>query len=123
MLVRKFFLHVSKDEQRKRFLERLDKPEKNWKFSPDDVAERKHFAAYMAAYEDMVRHTSTETAPWFVIPADRKWFTRLVVSAVIIDAIQSLDPRFPEVDPKVRAEFKRLKAALEAERRPKVRKK
>ena len=77
----------------------------------------------MTAYEDMIRHTSSEEAPWFVIPADRKWFTRLVVSAVIIDAIQSLDPRFPEVDPDVRAEFKRLSAALEAERRPKVRKK
>lgn len=123
VLVRKFFLHVSKDEQAKRFLERLDKPEKHWKFSATDVGERKHFAAYMAAYEDMIRHTSTEEAPWFVVPADRKWFTRLVVSAVVIDAIQSLDPRFPEVDPKVRAEFKRLKAALEAERRPKVRKK
>jgi PPK2 family polyphosphate:nucleotide phosphotransferase len=123
VLVRKFFLHVSKDEQRKRFLERLDKPEKNWKFSPGDVAERKHYAAYMAAYEDMIRHTATDAAPWFVVPADRKWFTRLVVSSVIIDAIQSLDPRFPEVDPKVRAEFKRLKAELEAERRPKVRKK
>jgi PPK2 family polyphosphate:nucleotide phosphotransferase len=125
VLIRKFFLHVSKDEQRKRFLERLDKPDKNWKFSPADVNERGHFAAYMSAYEDMIRHTSTEWAPWHVIPADRKWFTRLVVSNVIIDAIQSLDPRFPEVDPKVRAEFKRLKAALEAEQKPKpqVRKK
>ena len=117
VLVRKFFLHVSKDEQRQRFLERLDKPEKHWKFSPADVGERSHFAAYMAAYEDMIRHTSTETAPWYVVPADRKWFTRLVVSAAIIDAIQSLDPRFPEVDPKVRAEFKRVKAQLEAEDR------
>jgi PPK2 family polyphosphate:nucleotide phosphotransferase len=125
VLIRKFFLHVSKDEQRKRFLERLDKPEKNWKFSPADVGERAHFASYMDAYEDMIRHTSTEWAPWFVIPADRKWFTRLVVSNVIIDAIQSLDPRFPEVDPKVRAEFERLKKALEGDRRPteKVRKK
>ncbi len=115
VLVRKFFLHVSKDEQRQRFLERLDKPEKHWKFSPADVNERSHFAAYMAAYEDMIRHTSTEWAPWFVIPADRKWFTRLVVSAAIIDAIQSLDPRFPEVDPKVRDDFKRVKEALLAE--------
>jgi len=115
VLVRKFFLHVSKDEQRKRFLERLDKPEKSWKFSPTDVGERSHFAAYMSAYEDMIRHTSTEWAPWHVIPADRKWFTRLVVSATIIDAIQSLDPRFPEVDPAVRAEFKKVKEQLEAE--------
>jgi PPK2 family polyphosphate:nucleotide phosphotransferase len=115
VLVRKFFLHVSKDEQRKRFLERLDKPEKHWKFSPADVGERSHFAAYMSAYEDMIRHTATEWAPWHVIPADRKWFTRLVVSAAIIDAIQSLDPRFPEVDPAVRAEFKKVKEQLEAE--------
>jgi PPK2 family polyphosphate:nucleotide phosphotransferase len=115
VLVRKFFLHVSKDEQRKRFLERLDKPEKSWKFSPADVGERSHFAAYMSAYEDMIRHTSTEWAPWHVIPADRKWFTRLVVSAAIIDAIQSLDPRFPEVDPSVRAEFAKVKEQLEAE--------
>jgi PPK2 family polyphosphate:nucleotide phosphotransferase len=123
VLVRKFFLHVSKDEQRKRFLERLDKPEKHWKFSAADVGERAHFAAYMAAYEDMIRHTSTDVAPWHVVPADRKWFTRLIVSSVIIDAIQSLDPRFPEVDQKVRAEFRRLAAALEAEGKQKVRKK
>jgi PPK2 family polyphosphate:nucleotide phosphotransferase len=115
VLVRKFFLHVSKDEQRKRFLERLEKPEKHWKFSPADVGERSHFAAYMSAYEDMIRHTSTEWAPWLVVPADRKWFTRLVVSAAIIDAIQSLDPRYPEVDASVRAEFKKVKAQLESE--------
>ena len=115
VLVRKIFLHVSKDEQRKRFLERLEKPEKHWKFSAADVGERAHFAAYMTAYEDMIRSTSTEHAPWFVVPADRKWFTRLVVSAVIIDAIQSLDPRFPEVDAAVRAEYKKVKAQLESE--------
>lgn len=123
VMVRKFFLHVSKEEQRQRFVERLDEPEKHWKFSAPDVAERKHYAAYMSAYEDMIRHTSTEWAPWFVVPADRKWFTRLVVSSAIIDAIESLDPVFPEVDARVRAEFKSLKAALEAEARPKVRKK
>lgn len=123
VLVRKFFLHVSKDEQRKRFLERLNKPEKHWKFSIADVGERAHFASYMSAYEDMIRHTATDAAPWFVVPADRKWFTRLIVSAVIIDAIQTLDPRFPDVDAKLRAEFKRVKASLEAEQRPKVRKK
>jgi PPK2 family polyphosphate:nucleotide phosphotransferase len=115
VLVRKIFLHVSKEEQRLRFMERLDKPEKNWKFSPADVGERAHFAAYMAAYEDMIRHTSTEWAPWHVVPADRKWFTRLVVSAIVIDAIQSIDPQFPDVDTKLRAEFKRLKTKLEAE--------
>jgi PPK2 family polyphosphate:nucleotide phosphotransferase len=123
VLVRKFFLHVSRDEQRKRFLERLDQPEKHWKFSPADVGERAHFANYMTAYEDMIRHTATEDAPWYVVPADRKWFTRLVVSAAIIDAIESIDPRFPEVDPKVRAEFKRVKAQLEGEQRPKTTKK
>lgn len=122
VLVRKFFLHVSKDEQRKRFLERLDKPEKHWKFSPADVGERAHFAGYMTAYEDMIRHTATDVAPWYVVPADRKWFTRLVVSASIIDAIESLDPRFPEVDPTVRAEFKKVKASLEAEQ-PAIKKK
>jgi PPK2 family polyphosphate:nucleotide phosphotransferase len=115
VVIRKVFLHVSKDEQRERFLERLDKPEKNWKFSPADVGERAHFAEYMSAYEDMIRHTATEWAPWHVVPADRKWYTRLIVSAILIDAIQSLDPRFPEVDAKTRAEFKKTKAALEAE--------
>ena len=119
VLIRKFFLHVSKDEQRERFLERLDKPEKHWKFSPADVGERAHFTEYMSAYEDMIRHTSTDWAPWHVIPADRKWFTRIAVAAVIIDAIESLDPRYPEVDPKVRAEFSKVKAALEAEAPPK----
>ena len=123
VLVRKFFLHVSRDEQRKRFLERLDQPEKHWKFSPADVGERAHFANYMTAYEDMIRHTATKDAPWYVVPADRKWFTRRVVSAAIIDAIESIDPRFPEVDPKVRAEFKRVKAQLEGEQRPKTGKK
>jgi PPK2 family polyphosphate:nucleotide phosphotransferase len=115
VIIRKFLLHVSKDEQRKRFLERLEEPEKHWKFSPADVGERAHYAEYMSAYEDMIRHTATEHAPWIIVPADRKWFARLVVSAVVIDAIQSIDPRFPEIDPKVRAEFAKVKAALEAE--------
>ena len=119
VVVRKFFLYVSRDEQRKRFLERLEEPEKHWKFAPADIGERAHFASYMSAYEDMIRHTATETAPWYVVPADRKWFTRLVVGAAIIEAIQSLDPHFPEVDPAVRAEFRRIKASLEAEIKPK----
>ena len=129
VMVRKFFLHVSKEEQRQRFVDRLAQPEKHWKFSAADVAERKHFAEYMAAYEDMIRHTATEQSPWYVVPADRKWFTRLVVSAAIIDAIQSLDPRYPEVDAKTRGDFKKLKTALEAEaqaspnKRAKVKKK
>ena len=99
------------------------KPEKHWKFAPADVAERKHFAAYMTAYEDTIRHTSTEAAPWYVVPADRKWFTRLIVSSAIIEAIESLDPRYPKVDPNVRAEFERMKTVLEGERAAKVRKK
>lgn len=115
VLIRKIFLHVSKEEQRERFLERLDKPEKNWKFSPADVGERAHFAEYMSAYEDMIRHTATEWAPWHVVPADRKWLTRLLVSAIIIDAIESLNPRFPEIDPKTREEWKKTKAVLAAE--------
>ena len=115
VLIRKFFLHISKEEQRLRFLKRLDEPEKHWKFSPADVSERGHFAEYMSAYEDAIRHTSTEWAPWHVIPADKKWFTRLAVSAAIIDAIESLDPQFPAADPKVKAELKKVKAALEAE--------
>ena len=115
VLIRKIFLHVSQEEQRERFLKRLEQPEKHWKFSPADVGERAHFAEYMAAYDDMIRHTATEWAPWHVVPADRKWFTRLVVSAIVIDAIQSLDPRFPEVDATTRAEFKKTRTALEAE--------
>ena len=111
----KFFLHVSKDEQRARFLARLDEPDKNWKFSPADVKEREHYDDYMKAYEETIRHTATAWAPWHVIPADRKWLMRLLVSAAIIDAIESIDPRFPEVDPEVRAEFARLKDELEKE--------
>jgi PPK2 family polyphosphate:nucleotide phosphotransferase len=115
VVVRKFFLYVSKEEQRQRFLERLGEPEKHWKFAPADIGERAHFAEYMSVYEDTIRHTATEHSPWYVVPADRKWFTRLVVSAAIIDAIQSLDPRYPEVDDQARAEFKKLAAALESE--------
>jgi PPK2 family polyphosphate:nucleotide phosphotransferase len=115
VLVRKFFLHVSKEEQRMRFLKRLNEPDKNWKFSPADVKEREHFDDYMKAYDDTIRHTATPWAPWHVIPADRKWLMRLLVSAAIIDAIESIDPRYPEVDPEVRAEFARLKEELEKE--------
>ena len=86
IVVRKFFLHVSREEQRQRFLERLDEPEKNWKFSLADVRERAHWDDYMAAYEDVIRHTSTPHAPWYVVPADHKWFTRLVVVSAILDA-------------------------------------
>ena len=117
VVIRKIFLHVSREEQRARFLERLNEPENHWKFSVADVGERAHFAEYMSAYDDMIRHTATEWAPWHVVPADRKWLTRLIVSAIVIDAIQSIDPRFPQVDAKTRAEFKKTQTALEAEAR------
>ena len=97
-IVRKFFLHVSKEEQKKRFLERIDNPEKNWKFSSSDAKERGHWDEYMKAYEEMIRNTATKDSPWYVIPADNKWFTRLVVAAAVIEAMDSLDLRYPEVD-------------------------
>ena len=115
-MIRKFFLHVSKEEQRQRFLSRLDQPEKSWKFSLGDVKEREHFDDYMRAYEDLIRATATEWAPWYVIPADRKWFARLVISNVVIDTIAKLDPTFPKVDPKLRDDFQVAKALLEGER-------
>jgi PPK2 family polyphosphate:nucleotide phosphotransferase len=115
VIIRKFFLHVSREEQRRRFLTRLKEADKHWKFSLGDVSERAHFTEYMHAYEDTIRHTSTAWAPWHVIPADRKWFTRLAVAATIVDTIESLDPRFPETDAKTKAELKKVRAALEAE--------
>ena len=98
VLIRKFFLHVSRKEQKKRFLERIDNPEKHWKFSASDVHERKYWHDYMAAYEDIIQHTATKHAPWYVVPADNKWFTRVVVASAIIDALASLDLHYPEVD-------------------------
>ena len=114
-VVRKFFLHVSKKEQRRRFMERLDLPEKNWKFSTADVHEREHFGDYMDAYEDMIRHTSTKGSPWYVVPADHKWFTRLVVAAAVIDALETIKPSFPKLDDEKRRELTLARAALEAE--------
>jgi len=108
VIIRKFFLHVSKAEQKKRFLERLDNPEKHWKFSADDVHERDFRADYMDAYEDMIRHTATEESPWFVVPADNKWFTRAVVSAAVTDALASLNLKYPKVNA---AQLKELAAA------------
>jgi len=96
--VRKFFLHVSNKEQRKRFLERIEEPEKNWKFSANDAKERELWDDYMHAYEDMIRNTATRRAPWYVVPADNKWFTRLVVAAAVIEALSSLGLAYPEVD-------------------------
>jgi len=96
-IIRKFFLHVSKEEQKKRFLERIDNPEKNWKFSSADAKERGHWDEYMKAYEDMIRNTSTKDSPWYVVPADNKWFTRLVVAAAVIDTLASLELKYPEI--------------------------
>ena len=98
VVIRKFFLHVSKKEQKKRFLERLENPEKNWKFSANDVKERGFWDDYMEAYEDMIRNTATKEAPWYVVPADNKWFTRVVVAAAVIDALDSLDLQYPKVE-------------------------
>lgn len=115
VVIRKFFLHVSKNEQRRRFLERLEKPEKNWKFSAADVHEREHYDDYMDAYEDLICHTSSARAPWFIVPADHKWFTRLVVAAVAVDALRSISPSFPKVDGEHRRQLRLAQAALEAE--------
>lgn len=93
----KFFLHVSKDEQKRRFLERIENPEKNWKFSASDARERGHWDEYMHAYEDMIRQTATKDAPWYVVPADNKWFTRVVVAAAVIEALDSLGLHYPKV--------------------------
>ena len=101
----KFFLHVSKDEQRRRLLERLDHPEKNWKFSPADVAERQHWDAYMSAYQSAIRATASAHAPWYVVPADHKWFARLVVVAALVAALEALDLRPPTVSDEARAEL------------------
>lgn len=113
--IRKFFLHVSREEQKQRFLERLDRPEKNWKFSAGDVAERAHWDAYMHAYQEAIRATATPEAPWYVVPADAKWFTRLVVSSAIVDALSGLDLRFPAVGPGERAALAAARAALVAD--------
>ena len=114
-VILKFFLHVSKKEQRKRFLERLDDPAKNWKFSLGDARERSHWKEYMAAYEELVQETSASHAPWFVVPADRKWFTRLVVVSALVNALEGLDLKFPSVDDRKKAELKAARAALAGE--------
>jgi len=114
-VIRKFFLHVSKEEQKQRFLERLTEPEKNWKFSLQDVKEREHWDAYMQAYEDMIRSTSTEASPWYVVPADHKWFTRVVVAEVIADTLESLNLTYPKVDAEKKKEIETARTLLKAE--------
>jgi len=113
----KLFLNLSKDEQRRRFLARIDEPEKNWKFSPADAEERRHWDEYQAAYSEMLSHTSTEWAPWHVIPADHKWFARIAAAGVIADALIGIDPQFPAVDDTTRAALARARTELEGETR------
>src|SRR5260370_35128839 len=105
VVIRKFFLHVSKEEQKKRFLERLEDPKKNWKFSMADVNERGFWKDYQKAYEEMIQNTATKHAPWYVIPADKRWFTRLAVAAATIEGLHSLERQFPEVDKEKKKEL------------------
>ncbi len=112
ILVRKFFLHVSKKEQKRRFLARLEDSEKNWKFSASDLAERGYWDDYMSAYEEMIQHTATKEAPWYVIPADNKWFTRIVVAAAVIETLAELKLEYPKVDKAKLKELAAAKAAL-----------
>ena len=112
VVVRKFFLHVSKKEQKRRFLSRLEESDKNWKFSANDAKERECWDAYMKAYEDMIRNTATKEAPWYIVPADNKWFTRLVVAAAVVEALASLDLAYPEVGPAKLRELATAKRAL-----------
>ena len=116
VVIRKFFLNVSKKEQKKRFVDRLDHPDKNWKFSAADVKERERWEDYMSAYEDMIRQTATKHAPWYVVPADNKWFTRVVVSAAIIDALEDLKLAYPTVDDEKRKELQAARALLEGKK-------
>jgi polyphosphate kinase 2 (PPK2 family) len=116
-LVLKFFLHVSRKEQRARFLERLERPEKHWKFAMGDLAERECWRAYMAAYEDVIRHTATPHAPWVIVPADHKRFARTVVAAAVIDALNRLKLAYPEVDPDQKRDLARARRALQREPR------
>jgi polyphosphate kinase 2 (PPK2 family) len=108
----KFFLYVSKKEQKKRYLERLEDPDKNWKFSTSDAKEREHWGDYMTAYEDTIRSTATEDAPWYAVPADNKWFTRLVVCAAVIETLARLDLGYPRVGKAKRAELAEARRML-----------
>jgi PPK2 family polyphosphate:nucleotide phosphotransferase len=115
-VIRKFFLNVSKKEQKKRFLARLDEPEKNWKFSAGDIHERKYWDDYQKAYEEMIANTSSEEAPWYVVPADNKWFTRLVVSTVVTETLEGLDLAYPKVDEAKKRELEAAKRVLLAKK-------
>ena len=114
-VILKFFMNVSREEQRERFLDRLEQPSKNWKFSMADVSERKLWPRYQAAYQDMIRHTAKAQAPWFVVPADHKWFARVVIGSVIVSTLDQLNLRFPRVDKASLEEFAKVREALESE--------
>jgi PPK2 family polyphosphate:nucleotide phosphotransferase len=111
----KFFLHLSKKEQKKRFLERLDTPDKNWKFSAADIKEREFWDDYQQAYEEMIQHTASAHAPWYVVPADNKWFTRLVVAQAVVDALQDMDLKYPKVSREEKAALAKARQLLENE--------
>ena len=115
VIILKFFLQVSRKEQKTRFMKRLDNPEKNWKFSPSDVHERRFWGDYMRAYEEAIRATASKHAPWFVVPADNKWFTRLVVADAIVDAVEQLDLTYPKVDAEKKKELATIRAVLARE--------
>jgi polyphosphate kinase 2 (PPK2 family) len=115
VIILKFFLHMSRKEQKKRFMERLDKPEKNWKFSASDVHERKFWGDYMHSFEEAIRATASKHAPWYVVPADNKWFTRLVLAAAIVDVVEGLDLAYPTVDAEQKKELVAARAALAGE--------
>jgi PPK2 family polyphosphate:nucleotide phosphotransferase len=116
VVILKFFLNLSRNEQKKRFMDRLDKPEKHWKFSPSDVHERKFWDDYMFAFEQTIRATASEHAPWYVVPADNKWFTRLLVAAAIVEAVENLDLAYPTVGPEKKKELQEARAALGREK-------
>ena len=115
-VIRKFFLNVSKKEQEKRFLERLDEPEKNWKFSAADVHERQYWDHYMSAYEEMIQHTASSHAPWYVVPADHKWYTRLIVAAAVVEALEDLRLAYPEITPEERKQLAAARKLLLAKK-------
>lgn len=109
----KFFLHVSKEEQKERLMERIERPEKNWKFASSDITERKYFDDYMKAYEDMLINTSTKAAPWYIVPADRKWFSRYLVSEIILENLKEMDPKYPELSKEELESLDKWKKILE----------
>ena len=116
VVILKFYLNLSRKEQKKRFMERLDKPDKNWKFSASDVRERRYWDDYVHAYEEAIQTTASKDAPWFVVPADNKWFTRLVVAAAIVEAVEELDLKYPKVTAEQKKDLAAARAELEAEK-------